>query len=207
MKRILACLLALVCLAASWAFAEERTFTFHSVFGLKEGAGPDEISTAIRGAFSTVPSEGGHFYPVNKYFYDFPVRQIELETSDSYGTYRSFEITLEENSLTAENLLLLYRQFSGEFGDPEICVLEKEVITVRGKEKVRLSPDDPEEIQKAMDQYNFYGLICWGNITLTANAYATGASAAGSREFRLEAAYSRYSLRREIREYYGLPLE
>jgi len=52
--------------------------------------------------------------------------------------------------------------------------MEKEIITINGKKKVKLSPDAPDAIRKAIDRYIFYGLICRNNITLTANANATG---------------------------------
>ena len=205
MKKLIAVIL-LVCMIVSWALAEGPEIMFYSVFGLTEGATNEEISKAIQNTFSVKPSSinENNFYPDEKFFYNFPISWI-IMTNDRLGKYRGFEIELKEECLSAENLYLFYQKFCDEFGDPVVCELEHEIITINGKEKAPLTIDDMDAIQNAIDQSSFSGLICWNNISINARSYIYDLTSKPKKTkvFTFYFAFTKDSLKRQVRMYYS----
>lgn len=202
MKKLLILCLALV-LFASAACAEE--ITWHSVFGLSEGASPEDLEKMIETVFSVEPADDSNMYfPEHKYLYDLPIRWI---VKDTYGTelappYVYLDIEFEEESLTAENIAFLYKKLCEEFGAPTYNHLARNTITVNGEEEIVISPVDTDAVQLAIDQLALDGLICWDNVSLACYDKIVPYLEKEIKSFTLGVAYNDWSLKREVRLMY-----
>lgn len=203
MKKLLIICLALF-LFASAACAEE--ITWHSVFGLSEGATPEELEKMIETVFSAEPSklDSNMYIPDHKYLYDLPIRWIIKNTysTEFAPPYVYFEIEFEEESLTAENIAFLYKKLCEEFGSPTYNHLVKNTITVNGEEEILISPVDTDAVQLAIDQFAMEGLICWDNVSLECYDKISSYFKDESKAFTFGVAYNEGSLKREVKLLY-----
>ena len=203
MKKLVSALLTLL-LLLSCAGAEDQTVTFHSVFGLSEGATPEEIRSAIESVFSVKPEDEYTYYPKNQFFYGLLVQRIKVNTSDDLGTWRSIDIVLADDCLTADNVLQLYTLLCSDLGSPSVCKITYETSTIKGNEKVEIPLDDVKTLQLKIDQHNLSGLICWDNVSLVFSSYVFDSK--NQKSIRFAAAFSTDSLNKEVRYLYGIKL-
>ena len=208
MKKLIAVFLT-ISLLFSICFANgSEAITWHSIFGLSEGATEEEISKTIRKTFSVEPSpsDNHYFYPVQKYFFTLPVQWVIIEYTNVSGYQNSgLRIEFEDDCLSAKNVEMLYNSLYNEFGDPTLVSITKEIITINGNENAEIEKDDLESIQQAIDQNNISGIIFWDNIWIYFSSFVYDSRAYYSLE--IHAAFSKASLDPRIRKIYGIKLE
>lgn len=209
MKRFLFVFIAVCLLISCTAVGEEMEITWHEVFGLKKGASPEEISTTIQEIFSVSADEPDDifFSPKETEFLGLPIRWITLHISDKIWVFRGFDISFEKKYITANNIQSICQQLSEVYGDPCVCNITTEVITLNGKELKPLSLDDSEGIQKGIDKCTIRGKICWDNISISFFSTMTedaNSSLVEVKSLDFLAAFSDASLEKEIQDLYGI---
>ena len=207
MKKLIAAILV-AALFASVCYAEEKTVTYHSAFGLSEGATQEEILKAISETFSVRTTEENekYYFPDHQYLYGIPIDCIRTDISDLIYIRRGIEVSFTDESLSAENVATVYEQLCSAFGDPTVCNISKSVVTINGKEDVPVSVDSLDEIQLAIEQYTINGTVCWDNISLCFSAYILDMGV-GDKEhisFKIDVAFSEATLKREVISLYNL---
>lgn len=204
MKKVLSVILVVFLLTSVCSADEAKAVSWHSIFGLSEGATEEEISNAIQKTFSVEPSsvDAHNYYPKNKYFYGLPVKWAIIHSFTLNQQHSGLEISFEDESLSAKNIEMLYQQFCNEFGEPTVCNISKEIITINGKGEEPINIDDLESIQLAIDQNIITGTICWDNISIGFQSSVYNAKPFVT--FEIDAAFSEASLNKKVKDLYGI---
>lgn len=206
MKRFLSVFLAVLFLHGVSAAESGTSVVYHEIFGLSEGASPEEVRSAVESAFSCEPSRmDENVYTVdNRFLYDVPVDSVSVDLMDFENNpgkkFRSVTVEFKPGYQTPECFYNLYLKLTDLYGAPTVFRVSDDMKTADGIVSETLDITDFDAVQGAFDRGTLTALVCWDNISLRLKKTVTPMWTRSS--IWVRAAFSDFSLESDVMELY-----